>query len=151
MADEQPRIIIDEDWKSQVQREKMAAGEAPAEAEAEPPAPEADGGVPEEYEPNFESLVASLATQAMLALGVIAPQGAEQIPVNLDQAKFTLDTMAMLKEKTAGNLTPEEDAHLTEALTELRQVFVMRVQQFQEQAMRQAGVDPTNLKGEPPR
>ena len=29
MADEQPRIIIDEDWKSQVQREKMAAGEAP--------------------------------------------------------------------------------------------------------------------------
>jgi len=93
--------------------------------------------------------VASLATQAMLALGVIAPQGAEQIPINLDQARFTLDTMAMLKEKTKGNLTKEEDAHLGEALAELQQVFTLRVQQYHEQTLRQSGVNLDDIKGGP--
>ncbi len=148
MSDEQPKIIIDEDWKTQVQREREQAN-APSAPDGQVAASEAGEAV--EFEANFESLVASLATQAMMALGVIAPQGAEQIPINLDQARFTLDTMAMLKEKTAGNLTEEEGAHLGEALTELQQVFTLRVRQFQEQALRQAGGDPESLKGGPQR
>lgn len=144
MADDEKRIIIDEDWKSQVQREKEQAAQA-----AETPADdEIDEHEPLDFEASFESLVASLATQTMLALGVIAPEGAEQIPINLGQAKFMIDTLEMLKEKTAGNLTEEEDAHLTEAVSELQHVFALRVQQYQQQAMQQGGIDPTQMPGQ---
>ncbi len=66
--------------------------------------------------------------------------------VNLDQAKFTIDMLEVLREKTKGNLTPDEKAHLDEAISELQHLYVARVQQFQEQAMRDAGIDLNNLK-----
>ena len=103
-------------------------------------------GAEEPYEANFDALLSSLATQTMFALGVIPQQGGGQVMVNLDQAKFTIDIMAMLREKTKGNLTPEEQAALDGTLAELQRLFVARVHQFEEQAMRQAGIDPANLR-----
>ena len=148
MSDEESKIIIDEGWKSQVQRERdEAVAEPPVEDEAQAQA-QADETEGLDYEPGFESLVASLATQTMLALGVIAPEGVEEVPINLDQAKFTIDILVMLREKTAGNLTEEESAHLDEALGELQQVFALRLQQYQEQAMQNAGVDPNQIIGQ---
>ena len=140
MPDEEQKIIIDEGWKNQVEREKKEAAEAPVE---EPDAaPDAEGEIPEA---SFTTLMSSLAMQTMLALGVVPQPGSEQVMVDLDQAKFSIDTMLMLREKTAGNLTPEEEGGLREALAELQRVYVARVQQFQEQAMREAGIDPTSL------
>ena len=100
----------------------------------------------EPYEANFDALLSSLATQTMFALGIIPQPGGGQVMVNLDQAKFSIDIMAMLHEKTAGNLTPEEQAALDGTLAELQRLFVARVRQFEEQAMRQAGIDPNNLR-----
>jgi len=122
----------------------MEAAELPnAGAVAVPPAaPEAleDDDAP--IEASFVTLVASLATQAMFALGVMAQPGAQQVMVNLDQAEFTIETLKVLQEKTRGNLSAEEEASLNEALNELPRLFAMRVQQFQEQAMKQGGLDP---------
>lgn len=160
MPDEGPKIFVDEDWKARVQREKeeaarkqAVASEAPAQAaEAQPDAaatpseekPAAEGaGMPEA---NFDALVASLATQAMFALGVIAPRDSKQVYIDLDQAQYMIDTLAMLREKTKGNLSPEESGRLNEALAELQQVYVARVHQFQEAQLRQAGVNLDELR-----
>jgi hypothetical protein len=146
MADEESKIIIDEDWKSQVQREKDEAqktAEAKTEAEGEG-APSPEGEAPE---PNaFLSLVNGLAAQCMLALGVIAPRDAKEITVDIEQAHYVIDTLMMLREKTKGNLTSEEDTYLTETLAELQRGYVVRAQQAQEAAFRNAGIDPNKLK-----
>jgi hypothetical protein len=176
MADE-PKIFIDEDWKARAQREKEELQKrVEAEAAARtavpvvPPAPETatdmvgaeaspepgydvgPGGEEmegeEPYEANFDALLSSLATQTMFALGVIPQQGGGQVMINLDQAKFSIDILAMLHDKTRGNLTAEEQAALEGTLAELQRLFVARVQQFEAQAMRQAGIDPNNLRAE---
>ncbi len=117
--------------------------------EPESPAPEdgETGGEEEEpYEANFDALLSSLATQTMFSLGVIPQQEGGQVMVNLDQAKFTIDILAMLREKTRGNLSAEEQAALDGTLAELQRLFAARVHQFEEHAMRQAGIDPGNLR-----
>lgn len=146
MADEERKIIIDEDWKAQVQKEKEQARQRQA-AEAKP-APEGPEGAPapdEEQESLFQVLVTSLAAQAMYALGMVAPPEAKQVMVDLGQAKFVVDTLMMLREKTQGHLTPVEQGHLQEVLSELQRLYVYRAQQVQESALRQAGVNPGDL------
>ena len=105
-----------------------------------------EAGGEEPYEANFDALLSSLATQTMFSLGVIPQQAGQQVTINLDQAKFTIDILAMLHEKTKGNLTAEEQAALEGTLAELQRLFVARVRQFEEQAMRQSGIDPNNLR-----
>ncbi len=156
MSEEEPKIIVDEGWKAQVQREKELAAAKPAEEEApvaetpvtpDLPVPDVASEGEEEEEASFTALVGSLATQIMFALGLVADPNDGQVMVNLDAARYTLDALAILEEKTQGNLTTEETETLTQARTELEQVFTVRVQQFQEQAMQEAGVDMNNLKG----
>lgn len=153
MADEERKIIIDEDWKSQVEKEKEQAGvEAPSD-EAEEAVHEIAGHEDEEHGPgqlpeaSFMNLVGSLAAQSMVALGAVQQPGQQQIMVDLGQAKYCIDTLAMLKEKTEGNLSEDEDTELTQVLAQLQQIFVTRAHQVQEQEMRQAGIDPQNLTG----
>lgn len=176
MSDDSPKIFVDEDWKARVHREREEAARKAEEAERQrqaaataPPAGgvpvtplSADGGgaspsqeagdealLPEDEGPleaNFATLVASLTTQAMFALGMIPQPGQDQLYVNLDQAAFTLETLAMLAEKTKGNLTPEEESYLAQALTELERVFQARILQFQQQSMPGGGVDPNQLR-----
>jgi hypothetical protein len=65
----------------------------------------------------------SLATQALASMGQIP--GADGNPViELDHAKHFIDTLGILDEKTKGNLTLEESTMLTNALHELRLLFV---------------------------
>ena len=125
----------------------LADGEFPSEPGMDDAGMTGEGMEGEEpYEANFDALLSSLATQTMFALGVIPQQGGGQVMVNLDQAKFSIDIMAMLREKTKGNLTAEEQAALDGTLAELQRLFVARVRQFEEQAMRQSGIDPNNLR-----
>ncbi len=50
--------------------------------------------------------------------------GEGKTEVRLDRATHTIDTLDMLKEKTAGNLTPEESSLLDGMLHQLRMAFV---------------------------
>ncbi len=151
MADE-PAIFIDEDWKAQVQREKEQAAQAEPEglpASVEPAdAVLADSEVEEENPPaSLETLVASLATQAMLSLGLVPQRGQEQVYIDLDSAKYAIDMLGILRDKTKGNLTPQEEGTLLQAISEMEEVYIIRVQQYQEYALQQAGIDPRNLTG----
>lgn len=141
MADEEkPKIIIDEDWKARVEREKEEARKAVEEKADHEPAPE-ERAAPQPA--SFEGLVSSLAMQAMVSLGVLVPRDTKEVMVDLAGAKYLIDTLIMLREKTKENLSPEETGYLAETLADLQQTFVLRSQQLQEAALRNAGV---NLK-----
>jgi hypothetical protein len=136
---EEPKLIIDEDWKTQVQREKeelkqkleaeAARADAPAgqeSSEAERPANDNAGPRLEAPPPaSFTLLVTTLASQAMAAMGLMPSGADEETPdVRLDFAKHFIDMLAVLEEKTAGNLIDAEKSYLQEALHQLRMAFV---------------------------
>jgi hypothetical protein len=80
---------------------------------------------PEEELPSgFETLVSYLSTTAMFQLGLIAGPGGERIPPDMPNAHRTIDLLAVLQEKTRGNLTETETRLLDDVLYELRMTFV---------------------------
>ena len=137
MAEEQPSLHIDTDWKKQAQEEKrkLAEQEQKKAAEAQATAPPrgraaAPGRTSREVPPaSFASLVNSMLTQALFYLGDLAPQGSEPV-LNLDMAKLQIDTLSILEEKTKGNLTPDEQRLLDSALYEGRMRYVSVASQY---------------------
>jgi hypothetical protein len=137
MAEEQPSLHIDTDWKKQAQEEKRKLAEqakAKAAAVAAPVAPVATGGKPSTAAParragrqmpapGFGSLVQSVMTQILYYLGELPATGG-QAAMDLDLAKHHLDTLTMLEEKTKNNLSLEEQTLLDTALYETRTRFV---------------------------
>lgn len=85
---------------------------------------EKGGGFPEV---NFATFVITLSTSALLYLGEIPDPETNKPVVNLPLAKHTIDTLGMLKEKTQGNLTPDESKILDQFLYDLRMKYVARV------------------------
>lgn len=88
---------------------------------------EAAAGDPDEREVNFSSFVISLATQALMQLGHVSPPEGVQVPVDKTAAKQTIDILALLDEKTKGNLDEEEARLLNEILHNLRLSYVKLV------------------------
>ena len=74
---------------------------------------------------SFNALVVSLATSAAVHFGdVTEPSSGQQMEPNLEAAENMLDLLAVLAEKTRGNLTEEEERFLTRVLHELRIRFI---------------------------
>lgn len=72
----------------------------------------------------FSGLILSLSHAAMMHLGQIPDPNTGQANMDRDLARHTIDTIGMLKEKTNGNLTPDEQRLIDHALTELRLGYV---------------------------
>ncbi len=78
----------------------------------------------QDFQINFPSFIASLATQALILMGELpAPEGMGA-SIDLDGAKQTIDIIAMLQEKTVGNLEPEEANFMQEMLHNLRLAYL---------------------------
>ncbi len=75
-------------------------------------------------EPSFSFLVISLRAQAEMQLGLMRFTEEEKPEPNLPLARHTIDMMAVLVEKTKGNLSVEEQRLLENSVTELRFRFV---------------------------
>jgi hypothetical protein len=73
---------------------------------------------------NFSTFVISMATQASMQMGLIAPPPGVPLSIDLASAKQTIDILGMLEEKTKGNLNDEERRLLANVLHELRLGFV---------------------------
>lgn len=73
---------------------------------------------------SFEVLLSMMFTQGMAMLGQIPDPNTGKAKVDKGVAKHTIDTLEMLGEKTAGNLTEDETKMLGEALHALRMAFV---------------------------
>lgn len=73
---------------------------------------------------NFERMVLSLAQNAMMSLGLLAPDPSQPIEADLDAGREMIDLLGVLQEKTRGNLTPEEHRILDNTLYELRMAWL---------------------------
>jgi hypothetical protein len=113
----EPKIIVDDDWKSQVEREK-------AEFRSRATQPESSRALEEMPPASLVTLLSSLATQAMLSLGLIRDPIDGAVHIHKPMAKHFIDTIAVLEDKTKGNLTPEEAAMLSDVLHQLRMAYV---------------------------
>lgn len=142
MAEEQPSLHIDTDWKKQAQEEKRrlaeqeqqkaaAAASKPAPAEPTAGMPRAGAGRGSERglpPATFTTLVQSIVTQVLFYLGELSARGVEP-SVNLDMAKHNIDMLGVIEQKTRGNLTEEEQRLLDSALYETRMRYVSIAQQ----------------------
>ena len=128
-----PKIVVDDDWKAQVEAEK----EAYAKQSSEQPA---DGQQGQQMPaPDFMTLVSSLATQALMSLGQLLDPYTQKVNYNKPMAKHFIDTLSMLEEKTKGNLDDKEAQMIEEILHQLRMVFVNSPDKLPESAGAEAG------------
>ena len=112
------KIIVDSDWKSRVETEK----ESLKRQELETPQPSA---MPGELPPaSFPMLVSTLVTQALVGLGQLPDPYSGQAEYNLPVAGHFIDTLAVLEQKTKGNLSADESGMLTDVLHQLRMAFI---------------------------
>jgi len=74
--------------------------------------------------PDFMVFVTGLATQALVAMGAAPDPFTGEVNVRLDVARYHIDLIAVLEEKTRGNLTREEAAAMRAVLSDLRMQFV---------------------------
>jgi len=105
---------IDESYKDAVEKEKGTPGK---NEKFKPP------------EPDFSFFVTTLSLQASIALGQIPNPATEKKEEDLTQAKFLIDTLGMLQEKTKGNLSADEVNLLENLLYELRMQYVSKTKE----------------------
>ncbi|MDZ4753829.1 MAG: DUF1844 domain-containing protein [Phycisphaerae bacterium] len=88
------------------------------------PEGDAQAGAEEEMPPaDFKSLMGILASQAMMGLGAYGDENG-RVVVDLIGARFAIDLLGVLEEKTKGNLTTEEVRDLTDILGQLSSRFM---------------------------
>lgn len=122
--DEGSKIHIDSDWKAQAQAEKQKLAEQDKAGAAGSPGG-AGAGAPGGMPPaTFESLVSTMATQAMFAMGAIPDPRTGQRMQHLDLARHHIDMLGVLEEKTKGNLSDEESKMLSGTTYELRSRYI---------------------------
>ena len=127
MTDEEknddPKIFVDEDWKQKAAAEKKALEEeiaSQAEESAEAPA-EGEYDLPAA---SFPSLLQEFSTRALVSLGMIQNPFSGEAQVDLKAAAYSIDMLAILQEKTAGNLEENESAYLGQLIAQLREAFL---------------------------
>ncbi|SRR5579883_994720 len=101
--------------------------------------------------PTFEFLVFSLKTQAEMRLGLLSfgsRDGKEGEP-DLPSARHAIDMLAMLQEKTRGNLSIEEQRLIENSLTELRFRFVQVSDEAAKAAAQAQGAEKVSAEPQP--
>lgn len=109
-------IQVETEKKEEVRKEKREERkkEGKEEQQEQIPLPEA----------NFSNFVHQLTLQALIQLGEIQDPLSKETRKSLPLAKHTIDHIAMLKDKTHGNLTQDEQALIDSALYDLRMRYV---------------------------
>ena len=131
MTDSEKKIIADDDWKQQAQKEKekliekdQKKADAPEGAKdnvANDPPPQ--GSLPPA---DMSAIINMLAVQSMYYLGALPGPDGQKAEVDLDLAKYHIDLLSVIDEKTKGNLTEEENNMLSTALHEIRMLYVQK-------------------------
>jgi len=117
-VDENIKKKVDENWKKQTEKEKE----------------QVQNDNKEFHQPSFTILVSSLSMQAMISLGKLESPISGKKEENLEQARFLIDTLGILKDKTEGNLNQEEARFLEDTLFHLRMNYV-EVQNLKNKAL----------------
>ncbi|MBI4974636.1 MAG: DUF1844 domain-containing protein [Candidatus Omnitrophica bacterium] len=102
---------VDDSWKEAVEKEKKAP----------------EGAREEGLEATFGLFISGLMMEALVALGEVENPLTKKSDLNLNHAKFLIDTRGMLQDKTKNNLTKEESDMLESILYDLRMRFVNKL------------------------
>jgi hypothetical protein len=107
-----------------------AADKADSTPTTEPPSTSEPGTAGKEAPPrppiDFPSYVLSYYTQGLVLLGEVPNPYTNKKEEDIDAARHTVDILSMLKEKTKGNLSQEEQQLLDSVLYELRMKFMAK-------------------------
>ena len=75
-------------------------------------------------EANLSTLVLSIGSSAAMALGLAPNPMTNKLEKDLHLARFNIDLLRMLRDKTRGNLTPDEQKFIESIVTDLQMKFV---------------------------
>lgn len=111
----------------------------PMDEEAETSAATDGDDIPGAGDPaSFVNFLSTLATNAAASLGAVPHPATGQRSLDLDTGKYWLDVLAMIRDKTKGNLHPKEDRLLEGLLADLRLQYVQLVRATEEKLKAQA-------------
>lgn len=111
---------IDEQWKAEARREKE-------QLDKEFEKRERSTGQKKLPPASFLGFISGLATQTLMQLGEIENPFSGGKVVDLEAARYSIDLLGILEEKTKGNLSPDEERYLKAALYDLRMRYVSAV------------------------
>ncbi|MHC4939811.1 MAG: DUF1844 domain-containing protein [Planctomycetota bacterium] len=74
--------------------------------------------------PSLEVIISTFATQAAVALGQVPNPVTGKTEEDMEQAKFAIDLLQVLEEKTKNNRDEAEEQLLTDVLYKLRMIFI---------------------------
>jgi hypothetical protein len=87
--------------------------------------PEPNGEAPQSLGPvDFATHILSLASSAFVALGKVPAPSGETMETDIDTARYLIDVLGMLEQKTKGNLDDAETKLLQSLIYDLRVAFV---------------------------
>jgi hypothetical protein len=117
---------VDDGWKEQVARDKQQGERTTS------PRPKNDHARgpyegSKETSKVFLNLLTSLSYQAMIHLGEIPHPETQAPETNLEAAREVIDLLVQLKNKTQGNLSPEEVSFFNNILADLQMKFSQKV------------------------
>ena len=115
---DEKKIIVDEDWKAEAQKEKEKLA---AKEEKDEQQPKRRGPLPKG---DLAALISTLTTQAFFSMGAFKVEGQDDREPDLELAKYNIDMLETLEEKTKGNLSEDEAKVLAETLNQVRMAYV---------------------------
>ena len=113
--------VRDKRFSAKTEEDVQTKGEEKKEETSKEDIPENDLPL---HEINFSNFILSLSTSVLIQLGEIQDPISKQSAKQLPLAKQTIDLIGMLREKTKGNLSPDEAKILDAILYDLRMRYV---------------------------
>lgn len=133
-------------------KDQPATGSPAPGAPAPGKKPEGKAAEPDKASKVFLSFIAQLVQQTLMQMGLMENPYTGQAEVNLEGARFTIDLLAVIMQKTKGNLTDQETKLLGESVRDLQMQYVELAnemkRQMQEQLLKQG---PGGPGARPPR
>ena len=126
--EEEGQFRVDEGWKESVAAEREHLREQQEQKQggsAQQPPPRRPEALPK---PDLRVFLAGLSTQTLAALGELENPITKKKGRDLREARYIIDTIEMLKQKTQGNLSEDEEQYLDGLLHDLRIRYVSAVQ-----------------------
>jgi hypothetical protein len=80
--------------------------------------------MPDQLKADFSSLVLSIASSAAMSLGLAPDQESGETRIDKNMAKFNIDLLIMLQDKTKSNLTSDESHLVTSLIQDLQARFI---------------------------
>ena len=114
-----PDVVQEQEREAKVEAARVIPATPPAADSAPAPAKETP-----KKNPAFENLVRMIGSNAAMVLGAYADPRTGQPVIDPEAAHELIDMLDALREKTVGNLAPEEDAMLLDLLGKLKMTYL---------------------------